>query len=43
MTLTTDENTIIGTVAAVNSIWKNSKSPVKFLLVTNDVAFPLMK
>ncbi|ELU07129.1 hypothetical protein CAPTEDRAFT_168505 [Capitella teleta] len=41
--LTSDENTIVGTVAAVNSIWKNSRSPVKFLLLTNDVAYPMMK
>ena len=40
---TSDENTLIGTVAAVNSIWKNSKHPVKFLLVTNDKAYPLLK
>ncbi|ELU07130.1 hypothetical protein CAPTEDRAFT_44527, partial [Capitella teleta] len=40
---TSDENTLIGTVAAVNSIWKNAKHPVMFLLVTNDEAYPLLK
>ena len=40
---TSDENTLIGTVAAVNSIWKNSKHRVKFLLVTNDKAYPILK
>ena len=40
---TSDENTLVGTVAAINSIWKNSRYPVKFLLVTNAKAFPILR